>query len=250
MFYKKAVPKNFSIFAGKHLCWSLFLIKLQVFRYVTSIIKRIQHRCFFYKHKHSEIFKNVFFWRKSVNGCFWIMSTQNFHSFIWRLQIRCSYNCFFNTCRKTSVLECTFLYLFYNLNLSLFKKRLRRWCLADSYLKLLTTTFLTHNKLWKKHCYKKRGSDIYHKFTYATFHHKLQQDYYISESDNGLYKVLPVERKSLKVVNNTLTIGVWSLTCQTLMQWLSHWYSWQTWLIAMHCFHETTQFFTIFAEYF
>ena len=29
MFYKKAVLKNFKIFAGKDLCWSLFLIKLQ-----------------------------------------------------------------------------------------------------------------------------------------------------------------------------------------------------------------------------
>ena len=28
-FYKKAALKNFSIFTGKHLCWSLFFIKLQ-----------------------------------------------------------------------------------------------------------------------------------------------------------------------------------------------------------------------------
>ena len=35
MFLKIGVLKNFSIFAGKHLCWSLFLIK-----------KRLQHRCF------------------------------------------------------------------------------------------------------------------------------------------------------------------------------------------------------------
>ena len=32
MFYKEAVVKNFAIFAGKHLCWSLFLIMLQTFR--------------------------------------------------------------------------------------------------------------------------------------------------------------------------------------------------------------------------
>ena len=32
MFYKKAVLRNFAIFTGKHLCWSLFLIKLQAFR--------------------------------------------------------------------------------------------------------------------------------------------------------------------------------------------------------------------------
>ena len=29
---KKAVLKNFAIFIGKHLRWSLFLIKLQTFR--------------------------------------------------------------------------------------------------------------------------------------------------------------------------------------------------------------------------
>ena len=30
VFYKKAVLKNFAMFTEKHLCWSLFLIKLQV----------------------------------------------------------------------------------------------------------------------------------------------------------------------------------------------------------------------------
>ena len=39
--YKKAVLKNFAIFAGKHLCWSLFLIKLQAFR---PILKNIWER--------------------------------------------------------------------------------------------------------------------------------------------------------------------------------------------------------------
>ena len=37
VFYKKAVPKNFSIFTGKYLCSSLFLIKLQVFRSATFL---------------------------------------------------------------------------------------------------------------------------------------------------------------------------------------------------------------------
>ena len=40
VFYKKNVHKNFGIFTGKHLHWSLFLIKLQ------AIKKRLQHRCF------------------------------------------------------------------------------------------------------------------------------------------------------------------------------------------------------------
>ena len=38
---KKGVLKNFANFIGKHLCWSLFLIKLLAF-----IKKRLQHRCF------------------------------------------------------------------------------------------------------------------------------------------------------------------------------------------------------------
>ena len=29
VFYKKAVFKNLTIFTGKHLCWSLFLVKLR-----------------------------------------------------------------------------------------------------------------------------------------------------------------------------------------------------------------------------
>ena len=31
-FYKKAVLKNLAIFIGKHLCWSLFLVKMKAFR--------------------------------------------------------------------------------------------------------------------------------------------------------------------------------------------------------------------------
>ena len=31
VFYENCVLKKFSIFTGKHLCWSLFLIKLQVY---------------------------------------------------------------------------------------------------------------------------------------------------------------------------------------------------------------------------
>ena len=38
-FYKKAVLKNVSIFAGKYLCLNLFLIKLQAFRSAT-LLKR------------------------------------------------------------------------------------------------------------------------------------------------------------------------------------------------------------------
>ena len=33
--YEKAVLKNFEACTGKHLCWTLFLIKLQAFRAAT-----------------------------------------------------------------------------------------------------------------------------------------------------------------------------------------------------------------------
>ena len=37
------VLKNFVIFTGKHLCWSLFLIKLQAYKFIE---KRLQNWCF------------------------------------------------------------------------------------------------------------------------------------------------------------------------------------------------------------
>ena len=38
LFYKKAVAKTPGIFTGKYMCWSLFLIKLQIFRSVGRLI--------------------------------------------------------------------------------------------------------------------------------------------------------------------------------------------------------------------
>ena len=39
VYYKKAVFKNFAIFTGKYLCWSLFLIRLQAWR-PANLLKR------------------------------------------------------------------------------------------------------------------------------------------------------------------------------------------------------------------
>ena len=49
-FYKKAVPKNFAIFAGKHLCWSFFSRKLracQIFKntFFTEHLRRTTSLC-------------------------------------------------------------------------------------------------------------------------------------------------------------------------------------------------------------
>ena len=50
---RKAVPKNFTIFTGKHLCWSLFLIKLIIYYKETSLQ--------LFSCEHSDIFKNNHF---------------------------------------------------------------------------------------------------------------------------------------------------------------------------------------------
>ena len=46
MFFKIGILKNFAIFPGKHLCWSLFLIKLQAWRPAPSL-KRDSNRIAF-----------------------------------------------------------------------------------------------------------------------------------------------------------------------------------------------------------
>ena len=53
MFFKIGVFMNFSIFTGKHLCWSLFLIKLQAFKKETPAQV--------FSCEYCEIFKNTFF---------------------------------------------------------------------------------------------------------------------------------------------------------------------------------------------
>ena len=65
MFFKISVLKNFTIFAGKHLCWSYFLIKLQAWR-SAILLKRLQHRCFLV---NIVTFLEHLFWRTSANGC-------------------------------------------------------------------------------------------------------------------------------------------------------------------------------------
>ena len=57
-FIKKAVLKHFAIFTWKHLCWSLFLIKLQPFRSAT-LLKETPTQLF--SCDYCEIFKNTYF---------------------------------------------------------------------------------------------------------------------------------------------------------------------------------------------
>ena len=57
---KKAVLKNFTIFTGKHLCWSLFLIKLPAFRFSCE---------------YCEIFKKTY-----LEKHLWTAASENNHS--------------------------------------------------------------------------------------------------------------------------------------------------------------------------
>ena len=50
MFFKIGALKNFAIFTGKHLCWSLFLIKLQAFTCFPVNIAKFYRVAFFIEH--------------------------------------------------------------------------------------------------------------------------------------------------------------------------------------------------------
>ena len=58
MFFKIGVLKNFSIFTGKHLCWSLLLNKWQTFK-SAALLKETPTQLF--SCEYCEIFKNTFF---------------------------------------------------------------------------------------------------------------------------------------------------------------------------------------------
>ena len=76
MFFKVGVPKSFAIFAGKSLCWNLFLIKLQVWRLAISMKKWLQHRCFpanptqVFSCEYCKKFDHSFFYRTSTVATF------------------------------------------------------------------------------------------------------------------------------------------------------------------------------------
>ena len=58
------VLKNFVIFTGKHLCWSLFLIKLQVCKFIE---KRLRRQCF---PLHVRKLLRTPILKSTANGCF------------------------------------------------------------------------------------------------------------------------------------------------------------------------------------
>ena len=69
MFFRIGVLKNFAIFTGKHLCRSLFLIKLQCWRPAT-LLKRDSTQVF--SCEYCKIFKNTFFYRTPLVATFFL----------------------------------------------------------------------------------------------------------------------------------------------------------------------------------
>ena len=72
MFSKIRGLRNFAMCTGKHPCWSLFLIKLQVLKTCNFIKKRLQHRCF--PVKFAKFLRTPFFFTKHfrwllLNSC-------------------------------------------------------------------------------------------------------------------------------------------------------------------------------------
>ena len=60
MFFKIGILKNLAIFRGKYLCWSLFLIKLQVCDFLVNIAKSLKVRI------HCGIFLSQYFMKHSL----------------------------------------------------------------------------------------------------------------------------------------------------------------------------------------
>ena len=56
MFFKIGVLKNFAIFTGKCLCWSLFLIKLQAYNFIKKEIPTQE-----FSYEYCKIFKKVLY---------------------------------------------------------------------------------------------------------------------------------------------------------------------------------------------
>ena len=67
MFFKIGVLKNFAILTPKHLCWSLFLIKLHAFRPAT-LLKRDSNKDVFlwilqnFKNSYRPSYFKIFYW--------------------------------------------------------------------------------------------------------------------------------------------------------------------------------------------
>ena len=90
MFFKIGVFKNLALFPGKHLCWSLFLIKLQAFQGCNFIKKRL-NTCF----PVSAKFLRKLFSQNTSCGCFWGISVwEYFKDFAENWNLFCLFSSF------------------------------------------------------------------------------------------------------------------------------------------------------------
>ena len=87
MFFKIGVLKNFSMFAKKHLCSSLFLIKLGPWRPAFLLKKRFQHRCF--PVNIAKFLRTAFLWNTFCSLYFYVMI--EFFGRLWVQNWRVSY---------------------------------------------------------------------------------------------------------------------------------------------------------------
>ena len=86
VFYKKNVLRNFTKFAGKHLCQSLFINKVAGLRPATLLKKRLWYRCFpvnFVKRLRTHFLQNT---SGRLLLCF--EHAQIFHNFTFTYHLR------------------------------------------------------------------------------------------------------------------------------------------------------------------
>ena len=84
MFFKIGAFKNFAIFTGKRLCWSLFLIKLQAFCEYYEVF----NNSFFYRTSPVATSADVLFYIIFSKRCFWIYCSYTLHNcFVLKLKI-------------------------------------------------------------------------------------------------------------------------------------------------------------------
>ena len=86
MFFKIDILKNFVNFTAKHLCWSLFLIKLQALR----LLRPLRDSNAVFSSETSKIFNNNFFLQNTSNGyfcvCFWCILPVVKNA-VWRINL-------------------------------------------------------------------------------------------------------------------------------------------------------------------
>ena len=84
MFFKTGVPKRFAIFTGKHLCWCLLLIKLQVRRLAILLKRDFNTGAFLWILWNFEEEPSL---KNTSGGCFFLHSetSPGFHWTIWFL---------------------------------------------------------------------------------------------------------------------------------------------------------------------